>query len=126
MNKRIIFKNDGGGVAVIVPADKSFLTIDEIANKDVPKGKSYLIIDASDLPQDREQRDQWDINDADLTEVSKGAEWDFGLATENGYAWAKHTTTPDLFRVYVNFKIVYEGDEVGFDAKILELKDELN
>ena len=125
MNKRIVFKNDEGGVAVNTPSHPSFLTVTEEANKIVPKGKSYLIIDASDLP-DREHRDQWDIDDADLTEVSKGAEWDFGLATENGYAWAKHTTTPDLFRVYVNFKIVYEGDEVGFDAKILELKDELN
>ena len=125
MNKRIIFKNDKGGVSVIIPASPSFLTIDEIANKDVPQGNKYLIIDESELP-DRERRNQWDIDDADLTEVSKGAEWEFGLATGNGYAWTKHTTTPDLFRVYMNFEIVYEGNEAGFDAKIEELKDELN
>ena len=104
MNKIIVFKNEEGKVSFFAPSSK-YHSLEDAANTIVPKGQKYLIIKDTDLP-DREQRNQWDIDDADLTEVSKGAEWEFGLATENGYAWAKHTNTPDLFRVYVNFKIV--------------------
>ena len=47
MNARIIYQNDEGGVSVIVPADPA-MTIEQIAAKDVPAGKAYKIIDASD------------------------------------------------------------------------------
>jgi hypothetical protein len=57
MNARIIYQNDEGGVSVIVPADPA-MTIEQIAAKDVPAGKAYKIIDASDLP-DRATRDEW-------------------------------------------------------------------
>ena len=45
MNSRIIYPNDEGGVAVIVPAPECGLTIEEIAAKDVPAGKPFQIID---------------------------------------------------------------------------------
>lgn len=64
--QRIIYKNDDGGVSVIIPADCG-LTIEEIALKDVPFGKPYKIIDAAELP-DRTQRNQWDVDEADLTD----------------------------------------------------------
>ena len=57
MNTRIIYQNDDGGVSVIVPADP-VMTIEQIAAKDVPAGKVYKIIDASDLPN-RAIRDKW-------------------------------------------------------------------
>jgi hypothetical protein len=56
---RIIYKTDEGGVAVIIPADCG-LTIEEIAAKDVPAGKPYMIVDASDIPEDRTFRDAWE------------------------------------------------------------------
>jgi hypothetical protein len=40
MDKRIVYKNDDGTIAIIVPADCG-LTIEEIAAKDVPAGKEY-------------------------------------------------------------------------------------
>lgn len=52
MNKRIIYSNDDGGVAIIIPAACG-LTIDEIAAKDVPVGRSFRIVDAADIPTDR-------------------------------------------------------------------------
>jgi hypothetical protein len=61
MNKRIIYKTDEGGVAVIVPAPDCGLTIDEIAKKDVPAGKQYFIVDASEIPSDRTFRNAWEI-----------------------------------------------------------------
>lgn len=59
MNLRIIYPNDDGGVAIIVPADCG-LTIEEIAAKDVPEGKPYKIVDVADIPTDRTFRDAWE------------------------------------------------------------------
>lgn len=61
MDKRIIYKTDEGGVAIIVPAPNSGLTIEEIAKKDVPAGKQYFIVDASEIPTDRTFRNAWEI-----------------------------------------------------------------
>lgn len=66
-SKRIVFQNDDGGVSLIIPCDCG-LTIEEIADKDVPTGKPYKIIDVSDLPQDRALRQAWTVDAADLTD----------------------------------------------------------
>jgi hypothetical protein len=107
MNQRIIYPNDDGGVAIIIPAlearqqvleseaateivthdavlnedgievtpaydetvtvtpavyrdqtDDEFLKW--IANKDVPAGKSFKIVDVTDIPSDRTFRDAWE------------------------------------------------------------------
>jgi len=50
--KRIIYKTETGGVAIIVPTD----TI-EACMKDIPKGAIYEIVD--DVPEDRTFRDAW-------------------------------------------------------------------
>ena len=59
MNSRIIYLTNDGGVAIIVPAPECGLTIEEIVAKDVPEGKPYRIVDASDIPVDREFRNAW-------------------------------------------------------------------
>jgi hypothetical protein len=60
MNQRIIYPTDEGGVAVIVPAPECGLTIEEIAAKDVPKGKPFKIVDVADIPSDRTFRNAWE------------------------------------------------------------------
>jgi len=60
MDKRIIYPTDDGGVAVIVPAPNCGLTIEQIAEKDVPTGKEYQIVDVADIPSDRTFRDAWE------------------------------------------------------------------
>lgn len=69
MSQVIIFKNDAGGVSVIHPTSEALALygIEAIAKKDVPGGKPYKIIEASELPG-RETRNQWDVDDADLTD----------------------------------------------------------
>jgi hypothetical protein len=62
MNQRIIYPTDDGGVAVIVPAPECGLTIEEIAAKDVPAGKTYKIVDVSDIPSDRTFRNAWEFS----------------------------------------------------------------
>jgi len=59
-DKRIIYPNDEGGVAIIIPALECGLTIEEIAAKDVPAGKPYKIVDAADIPFDRTFRNAWE------------------------------------------------------------------
>jgi hypothetical protein len=60
MTKRIIYPTDDGGVAIVIPAPECTLTIEEIAAKDVPAGKTYKIVDAADIPSDRTFRDAWE------------------------------------------------------------------
>jgi hypothetical protein len=61
MNQRIIYPTDDGGIAVIVPAIECGLTIEEIAAKDVPAGKSFQIVDVADIPTDRTFRNAWEM-----------------------------------------------------------------
>jgi len=58
MDKRIVYTNDDGTISIIVPADCG-LTVEEIAAKDVPAGKTYHIVNASDIPSDRTFRNAW-------------------------------------------------------------------
>ena len=68
MNSRILYLTDDGGVAVVIPAPECGLSIEQIAQKDVPSGKPYKIVDAADIPTDREFRNAWT---ADFTEVTE-------------------------------------------------------
>ena len=67
MKKRVIYKNEEGGMSIIIPADCG-LTIEQIAAKDVPKGKPYKIVDEKDIPSDRTEREAWNIDDKALTD----------------------------------------------------------
>jgi hypothetical protein len=62
-NFRVIYPNDEGGVAIIIPAAECGLTIEEIAAKDVPAGKPYKIVDVSDIPTDRTFRNAWEYQE---------------------------------------------------------------
>lgn len=78
MGQVIVYKNDNGGVSVIHPTPEavSIYGIEAIAVKDVPAGKPYKIIDASELPS-RELRNQWDVDEADLTDGVGGESNEF-------------------------------------------------
>ena len=67
MNKRIIYQNATGGVSVIIPTDCG-LTVEQIAEKDVPTGSAYKIVDVVDVPTDRTARNEWAVDTADLTD----------------------------------------------------------
>jgi hypothetical protein len=70
MNQVIIYNQDNGVVAVIVPTPEALelYGIQAIALKDVPAGKPYKIVDAADIPTDRAQRAAWTVDEADLTD----------------------------------------------------------
>jgi hypothetical protein len=55
----IIYPNNQGGIAVIIPAPSCGIPLEEIARKDVPAGVAFRIIATSSIPQDRTYRDAW-------------------------------------------------------------------
>lgn len=59
MNQKIIYPNETG-IAVITPTGE--LSLEETALKDVPSGVKYKIIDASNLPQERDFRNAWEFD----------------------------------------------------------------
>lgn len=63
INKRIIYPVGNGGVVIIIPAPDCGLTIEEIAEKDVPTGTPYKIVDVSEIPSDRTFRDAWEYQE---------------------------------------------------------------
>lgn len=67
---KIIYKNESGGVSILHPTGEalSFMTIDEIAKKDVPTGLPYKIVEDSEVPTDRTFRDAWTVDEATLTD----------------------------------------------------------
>ena len=70
MNQAIIYKQDNGVIAIVIPTEDALAKfgIEAIAKKDVPSGKPYKIIDASEIPADRSQRDAWTVDEAELTD----------------------------------------------------------
>ena len=66
MNQRIIYSTNEGGVAVVIPTGE--LSVEATAKKDVPTGLPYKIVDVSEIPESREFRDAWDIDEAELTD----------------------------------------------------------
>jgi hypothetical protein len=68
MSQVIIYNQDDGVPAVVFPTQEALDQHDimSIAIKDVPAGKPFRIIDASDLPD--EPQETWAVDDADLTD----------------------------------------------------------
>lgn len=69
MAQKIIYKRDDG-ISIIIPTPEAlkYYTIHQIAQKDVPAGKPYKIVDDSEIPTDRTFRDAWDIDESELTD----------------------------------------------------------
>lgn len=63
---KIIYTNKDGGVAIITPTEEalSVMTIQELAEKDVPTGVAYAIVEDSEIPTDRTFRNAWTVEDS--------------------------------------------------------------
>ena len=61
--KRIIYKNLDNTVAIIVPSDEALAkyTYKQIAEKDVPAGLEYVIVNTDVIPTDRTFRECWEL-----------------------------------------------------------------
>ena len=57
---KIIYPNSEGGICAIVPTGE--LSIQDVAQKDVPAGTPYLIVEDNVLPSDRSFRNAWEAD----------------------------------------------------------------
>lgn len=78
MKKVIIYIEDTGNIAVIVPMPECLKkhSVQEIAIKDVPAGKKFKIVDSTDIPWHIPQ-EAWEINEADLIDGIGGKSYEF-------------------------------------------------
>ena len=76
---RIIYNQDNGTVAVIIPTPEALEqhSIQAIAIKDVPAGKPFKIVDAADIPSDRTFREAWTVSVLELTDGIGGESNEF-------------------------------------------------
>jgi len=58
-NFRILYETPNNGVAIVVPASN---INQEEAIKTVPSGTKYLIVNVSEIPEDRTFRDAWEVD----------------------------------------------------------------
>ena len=77
MTQVIIYNQDNGIPAVMMPTQEALdnYGIMAIAVKDVPAGKPFKIVDASELPD--APQEAWIVDDADLTDGIGGESNEF-------------------------------------------------
>jgi len=92
LSKIIVYTEIDGSLAYIIPATED-LTIEQIAEKDVPQGTSYYIVDAADLPADRTYRNAWVWDNGIAIDVNKKIEID---QAKNAEVEAKATAESKL------------------------------
>jgi len=66
MTHAIIYPQDNGSIALVMPTGE--LPIKQVAQKDVPAGKPYLIVPYDDIPADHTFFGAWeaDFTDAEV------------------------------------------------------------
>ena len=65
---RIIYKTPENTVSVLLPSPNWSGTMKELAQKDVPTGLKYKIVEDSAIPSDRSFRNAWEVADSELTD----------------------------------------------------------
>jgi len=78
--QRILYAQENGVLAIVIPVPDCGLTIDQIAEKDVPEGVPFTIVDVADIPTDRTFRGAWEYaGNAVATNMTKAREIAHGI-----------------------------------------------
>ncbi len=65
---RIIYKTPENTVSVMIACSGWSGTLEELAQKHVPTGLKYKIVEDSVIPTDETFRDAWEVDEAELTD----------------------------------------------------------
>jgi hypothetical protein len=86
MSQIILYPSDTGSLCFVMPCHDCGLPIGEIARKDVPPGKPFLVVDVSDLPADYQYKYAWtaDFSEPDGYGIGADAWFAEQAATNNG------------------------------------------
>tara|TARA_B100001250_G_C19414492_1_gene620509 strand:- start:203 stop:412 length:210 start_codon:yes stop_codon:yes gene_type:complete len=64
---KIIYKEEDM-LCFLIPSPNWTGSMEELAQKDVPTGLKYKIVEDSVIPSDRSFRDAWEVDEAELTD----------------------------------------------------------
>ena len=76
----IIYPQDNGNIALVIPTGE--LPIEDVAQKDVPAGVPYLIVDSADVPEDRTFFGAWEADFSNPDGHGLGADTYFAAQQE--------------------------------------------
>jgi len=65
---KIIYKTLDNTVSILAVSPKWTGTMEEVAQKDVPTGLKYKIVEDEVIPTDRSFRNAWEVDEAELTD----------------------------------------------------------
>ena len=65
---KIIYVTTKDKIAIIYPASHWQDNMEGLAQKDVPTGLKYKIVEDSDISNDRSFRNAWEVDEAELTD----------------------------------------------------------
>ena len=65
---KIIYVTTENKIAVVYPAPDWVDNMEGLAQKDVPTGHKYKIVEDSDIPSDLTFSDAWEVDEAELTD----------------------------------------------------------
>ena len=87
----IIYKNTDNVAGVLIPTQEalSFATIEQIAEKDVPKDLPYKIVSVDDIPTDRTYRQSWRWDDSIVPDGFGGESNEFDAELLKNYKGIK-------------------------------------
>lgn len=106
----IIVHNQTNGIAALtIPVLDCGLTLEQIIDKDIPKGVEYIVVDLSKLPKDFEFRDAWTLQNKEVVV-------DFEKAKELTKKRLRHEREPLLAAQDVLFN---KALETGADASAI-------
>lgn len=88
MSSRIIYKNLDNSVGVIIPTQEvlKIATVIQVAEKDVPAGLPYWIVEDSVIPENRTFRNAWEIDET--------------LGKPNGFGGESNEFDDELLKAY--------------------------
>lgn len=119
MSDLIIYPNPEtmGGICISCPCEDS--TLSEVINKDLPQGVSYLVVSYSDLPEDKNFIDAWEVDFSSQEGLSMGITINMEKAREIHRYKMRLARIPLLQELDVEFMRALEAGE---DSSLIENK----
>lgn len=57
--QRLMYHDASGNLCIVIPAPGTGLSLAEIAQKDIPTGRTFVAVDEANVPTDRTYRNAW-------------------------------------------------------------------
>lgn len=123
--KRIIYRTEGGDLAVVMPASNTKLSLEEIIEKDVRSGRPRDVIDTTQLPADRFFRMAWTYDFDSEIKSRQLVEIDMDKARLIVQDFIRTERMPAFGRLDIEYQRATETEDRERMKEIAELKQVL-